>query len=514
VTTPPLRPTLPPLERVEWFGIAALVCLASTLMLVNLGNQSLWQDEAQTALIAGTVLDTGLPRGHDGVNSFSQELGIEFGENGLWKWHTWLSFYVCAASLGLLGTNTLAARLPFALFAIATVVLTWYTARSFWQDRRAAGLSATLLTLSVPFLILSRQCRYYSLAAFLSLLALLAYSRLRPTGRAWAITLFVATTLLFHTHYVYCATLLATLGIHALLFERSRLRPVFLVSSGVAIFNAPWIAWFASIRYGENYADRVLDLDLTVQIAALLTTGLLDYFFHPVFVLVAIGFAAARAFRREPVLALPPATRSNVWLVLLFCAVNVAVLALAAPSAYVRYLMPLAAPLFLLVGPLVSALSRRSLALAGLVVAAWLSLGSMHKFLYELSHDFDGPNEGIVKTLLELGKPHQVVAVNYGDLPIKFYTQMRVVGGLTGENLEAARGADWIVLRKDNVGAEEDLRIRRYLAREIRSGAYETLVIDYPDTPFENREDPTLHRFKTATGVPRVRMFRRREAGG
>ena len=88
MTTPPLHPTLPPLERIERLGIAALVCLASTLMLVNLGNQSLWQDEAQTALIAGTVLDTGLPRGHDGANSFSQELGIEFGENGLWKWHT------------------------------------------------------------------------------------------------------------------------------------------------------------------------------------------------------------------------------------------------------------------------------------------------------------------------------------------------------------------------------------------------------------------------------------------
>ena len=116
--------------------------------------------------------------------------------------------------------------------------------------------------------------------------------------------------------------------------------------------------------------------------------------------------------------------------------------------------------------------------------------------------------------LLELGKPHQVVAVNYGDLPIKFYTRMRVIGGLTGEDMEEAREADWIVLRRSHVGGEEDARVRRFLKEQLASGGYERLVIDYPDTPFENREDPNLHRFKTARDVPPVRMFRRRGAGG
>ena len=39
----------------------------------------LWDDEAQTALISQTIVDHGLPLGHDGVNSFSQEAGAEFG---------------------------------------------------------------------------------------------------------------------------------------------------------------------------------------------------------------------------------------------------------------------------------------------------------------------------------------------------------------------------------------------------------------------------------------------------
>ena len=47
------------------------------LLLANLGNQYLWQDEAQTALISKTILTDGVPRGYDGKNSFSQEGGAD-----------------------------------------------------------------------------------------------------------------------------------------------------------------------------------------------------------------------------------------------------------------------------------------------------------------------------------------------------------------------------------------------------------------------------------------------------
>ena len=90
-------------------AIALLLALAAPLLLVNLGNHYLWQDEAQTAVISRTILDHGIPLGFDGRNLFSQELGIEYGDDYVWKWHAWLSFYVCAASLALFGSTTLAA---------------------------------------------------------------------------------------------------------------------------------------------------------------------------------------------------------------------------------------------------------------------------------------------------------------------------------------------------------------------------------------------------------------------
>ncbi|TDJ17257.1 MAG: hypothetical protein E2O69_08975, partial [Deltaproteobacteria bacterium] len=189
-------------------GMALLSALAACLLLTNLGNQSLWQDEAQTALLARTILEHGVPHGHDGRNHFSQELGIEYGADGVWKWHTWLSFYAVAGSFALLGPTTLAARLPFALFGLLTVWLTGVAGQVLWRDSRSAWLSAVLLTLSVPFLILSRQSRYYALASLLCLAGLVLYRRLGPGRRAPAWGLFLVATLLFHTHYVYAATLL------------------------------------------------------------------------------------------------------------------------------------------------------------------------------------------------------------------------------------------------------------------------------------------------------------------
>ncbi len=92
----------------ERVGVATLALLAAVLLFKNLGNQYLWQDEAQTALIARTVLTHGIPLGTDGRNYFSQEEGIEYGDNYIWKWHTWLSFYLVSASYLVFGVNTFA----------------------------------------------------------------------------------------------------------------------------------------------------------------------------------------------------------------------------------------------------------------------------------------------------------------------------------------------------------------------------------------------------------------------
>src|SRR5206468_8494780 len=91
-------------------------------------------------------------------------------------------------------------------------------------------------------------------------------------------------------------------------------------------------------------------------------------------------------------------------------------------------------------------------------------------FVYEITHDYDGPEEGIVEFLRQHARPADVVAMVNGDLPVKFYTGLRVVGGLTGEDLAEARDADWIILRSAIV-APASRRVREALRRilDVRS---------------------------------------------
>ena len=62
-----------------------------------------------------------------------------------------------------------AGRLPFALMGLACIFLVYQLVRHNFGDRAWALMAAALLACSVPFLLYARQCRYYSLAAFIHL---------------------------------------------------------------------------------------------------------------------------------------------------------------------------------------------------------------------------------------------------------------------------------------------------------------------------------------------------------
>ncbi|MDH3212308.1 MAG: glycosyltransferase family 39 protein [Myxococcales bacterium] len=491
-------------------ALALPATLAAVLLLANLGDRLLWQDEAQTALIARTILSHGIPLGSDGTNYFSQELGREYAQNHVWKWHAWLPFYAVSASFLVFGTNTFAARLPFALFGIATVILTYATARTLWRDRRAAAAAAAMLAVCVPFLILSRQCRWYAFATFFSLLGLYAYAGLRRGAHRRAWLLFGALTLLFHSHYLYAATLLATLLLHAGIFEREKLRSVLVVAAATALFNLPWVWWFATIRYAESYGDRLLDLDASARYARRFTRTLFSDFFHPSLLLIPPTLAIWRRLTKSD--DVEPGIWRGVWLILLFCVVNVTTLALVSPGAYVRYLAPLAPPLFLISGLLMGALLRRSLlagAAALVVWVAWASGGPLQAYLHEITHGYEGPIEGIVRFLKQRARPSDTVAITYGDLPVKFYTPLRVIGGLTGEDLSEAQGAEWIILRRHRY-TDEEKRVGEVLEAYLSAEAYERYVLENPDVAWSNREDIRLHHFATPHDRPPVVIYGRR----
>jgi 4-amino-4-deoxy-L-arabinose transferase-like glycosyltransferase len=495
--------------RRDWLWGTILTVAAGWLFLGNLGDQRLWQDEAQTAVIAKTVLSDGVPRGYDGNNFFSQERGREYGRNYVYRWHPWFPFYLLAGVFGLCGINEWTARLPFALMGWATVPLCYWFARSLWQSRRAAVLAAVLVATCVPFLVLSRQCRYYSPCVLFSLLGLIAYYHLVRRRRG-AAALFVASAiLLFHSLFLYWAVLIVVVLIHAAIFHRDRLAATALWSGITLLLNLPWLVWLLSPPTVGRYPERMDRWYTPLAVGAKYLIQTFQYVFSPVLVLLAVLMAGVSKTRAKRLIALDPTTVNSGSLIVLFVAVTYGSLCVATPLHFFRYLTPAIPLLCVLAAKILDSAMRLhwSLGIVGLAVA--LGTSPLPDYLYEITHHFVGPVDGLVSYLNEHGKPDDVVAITYDDMPLKFYTQMRVVGGLTGEDLAPALTADWVIFRYDT-HCDKDEAVKDFLAKNLPWQQYRKIVLDYPDTPSHNREDPEGHYYRTVIDAPRLVIFQKK----
>src|SRR3989338_6059637 len=96
-------------HRFQFRGVDPFVLLLGFILafflFFHLGSVYLWEDEAETALVAQTVLQEGIPKITDGLNFFYQEQGKRVGYGDIWAWTPWLQFYVTAASMRLFGKS-------------------------------------------------------------------------------------------------------------------------------------------------------------------------------------------------------------------------------------------------------------------------------------------------------------------------------------------------------------------------------------------------------------------------
>lgn len=482
-------------KAIEFLIVGILLASSSVLILSNLGNVYLWQDEAQTALISETVLAHGIPLGHDTRNSFSQDYGKDYGKNGIWLWHPWLPFYVLAGFFAVFGVSTFMARLPFALFGIGTILLAYYFARDLWGSRRAGVLASVLLMLSAWFLILVRQCRYYSPDAFFVLLGLYAYVSLLQRKKCAGPAFGISAILLFHTHYVHYGILLAVVIIHSAVWHRNRLKTVFVVSALTAIINLPWIIWFSSM--GRIIRAAGLDPLRISQFLTLYLTDAIRYVFPPA-ILLLLPLVWARHKRW---IVADTDVRSGMWLLVLFLVIHLLATTLTATQVYFRFLMPMIPVACLIMAAIMhSAMTVRGGVIAVILVALTFCW-PMGGYLYEITHHYNGPNEGIARYLNAHARKDDVVAVLGEEMPLKFYTRLRIVGGTTGEKISLT-DADWVVIREAGASME-------FVKSQRKSSAYQAITLQCPETRVENRECPKFHRFRTPTNVRPVTIFRR-----
>ena len=189
--------------RQDW-ALAVVLVLAAFLLFYQLGQRPFWQDEAETACLAKSVLATGLPYAFDGTNVVSQEEEREFDKVGgyLWRWSPWIQIYMQAAGFAVGGLTAAAGRLPFALAALLAIFWTYRLVARHFGDRSWALLAATLLTLCVPYLLIGRQARYYAPGTLFVLWTLDAFLSdwQRRTGPL--VAMFIGMILLFHANYL------------------------------------------------------------------------------------------------------------------------------------------------------------------------------------------------------------------------------------------------------------------------------------------------------------------------
>ena len=461
-------------RRLEFLIPAAIVALAAVLLFWGLADRYLWQDEAATAILAQRMLKFGRPMAYDGVNLVTLDMRSNddeaivaertrdpkiavdyytrrgnFKSDTTWKWQPWGLFLAPALSFRLLGPTTLAARIPFALAGLATVLLLFRLVRRYCDSLLMAGIAALLLTLNAYWILHARQCRYYSLSSLFLVLTLLGYARWQWNGRGGAAAFIAASWCWFQVDYGTVWPILAVLFADAFLSSRGNFWRTARVGAILAATLAPFVYYYELWGRGSSqegtWIDRLQD----------------NLFNMNEYVAPAVVLLAALALLGWRWKTLAPAERR---LVAVSCAI-VPAIGLWVPTVsvypFLRYsiiVAPGGALLTAWVLVRVSELWDRRLAWLGaavVVVTPWLSLpvrpiapppdwdarspGFRTELSYLRADVFEhrpDPNRLVIDWLRRNAAPSDEILINYEDLPLMFYLPNPIRGGVPAFRVE------------------------------------------------------------------------------
>jgi len=506
---------------------AILAGMAAVLLFWGLTDKYLWQDEAATAVLAMRMLKYDKPLAYDGVNLvtidyFATEdtdtIGQrttnpraavdyyirrgDFKPDTAWKWHPWGQFVVAAVSFKLLGANTLAARLPFALAALATVLLLYRVVRKYTGSYWMATISAWLLLTNAYWILHSRQCRYYSLSSLLLVLTVMGYFRWQ-TGERWGGALFVlAGWCWFQVDYGTVWPVFGVLFGDALLARRTGFRRTILTGMALAAAMAPFLYYY------ELWGRNMEPVRERWEIFTITLFNTNEYVVPVVVVLAAAGLVIWRWKQ------LAVAERH---LIAVSCAIIMALLAWVSrvtPEAFVRYVI-MAAPLagllaaWVLVrgcGPRVARFAW--LGALVLTLTPWASIPGRYLvpqydwyearnwwrieqkiMVSEIFGHRPDPNRMTVEWLRRNAAPSDEILINYEDLPLVFYLPNAIRGGIPAFRAEDdAKSPPRFIVMRPSV----EFIHKPVFEREIARYQWEPVTNEIPDIIWGNNPDPMM----------------------
>ena len=252
-------------SQTSWLIASAFLIFFVVACFYKLDRFSLWQDEAETALLGKSILQNGLPYSFfDGkwVTQFAN--GQESTTNHLWHITPWLPFYLCALGLKIFGLNDWAARFPFALAGVLSALLLFIVALR-WTKSHAAALLALFFYVTNPTVIIyTRQCKYlpvYLLGYLVALYGILSWIE-KKGGTFFTILGFL---ILFYTNFLAAGLALSGFGLYALATEEGKCcRPLFFKTVlGVLLFFGPFLLLAPLHARMENHIG---DISLTLGV--------------------------------------------------------------------------------------------------------------------------------------------------------------------------------------------------------------------------------------------------------
>jgi hypothetical protein len=521
---------------VERAILVVILVVAAWACLWNLGAPRLWQDEAETALLGRNILKFGVPRVWDGQNLVAQFYALDFDRHLLFQ-KSWLPPYLVAASFAVFGESTATARLPFAIAAVLSVWLTWRVGRRFSGAALTALTAAGLLALSLPFVLYSRQCRWYGLAMALSLLLVETEDDLDRAGAGVPWLWFgLSLGALYHTNYLVCLATAAGVVIARATTRgwRSVFSRPFLagmaVATALSLPHAMAFPAFGEAIVGGGPTDYLVSVGWVV--------GDLNLSLMPLPGLLLLLVVGARPLLR------------NSWFRRLAILLAVAILTSSLTMwaglvtiigfRYVVNLLPVAA--ILTASVFAQALGSRRTFYVGLLVLylathalgfplnLWLPPGRPGVVREDLLdgwrtvvHPVRGPIDAAVEFLQKNARAGEYIHTPYEALPIQFYTELRTSGMQTVGARLAELGVtlpgyvsgvqpdqlDWLLPRRrwekfqNAPGTRELIEAERILGRDEQ-----VTTLDAPDLPWQNREYPPMHIFEDDPAIPRTIIVR------
>jgi len=511
--------------------------IASFLLLYRIDQRAFWQDEAETACLARNVLVYGVPKAYDEVNLVSQEEGREFGNDYIWRWSPWLQIYLAAAAFQIGGLHTWVGRFPFAVLGLLCVPLGYLLIRGRFGDRSWAYLTAALLTGSVVFILYSRQCRYYSLGAFLALLSVYTFRGQWQTRWGPAFVLSLSLSLLFYTNYLLFFSFTGSLFLAALLLYRQELPwfRVAILTLVTILLTIP--GWFIFRIHHQSGMLNPTAWPLALEHYL----GNLCQFMIPLPVILGLAWRWRPSLLRQGKL-LQDSAESFVLFLALVIILNTVVLTLL-PHRVHRYqihLYPLCAILLAWVVCRVYRYQKFSGVLMGIILLLtnwlhvmplkWLGLANrppwndvhmltypnipLKLYLNEVSRGYPDVNDSLIGFFQRQASPGDTILTTYGDLPLQFYTNFQVVGGLQWKEVPSLPPPEWVVRRAYTRRNREGVlnKSEEYILRHLNiEGDYQALVLPYPDDIFGNRADPLYHNFLAPSEpFPRLTVYRKK----